>query len=318
MLDSIEPGRFWRGSILFRKRDGTLLIKCHERRQNAPVFIKYYNFCGGAIEAQREYDALRSYSAVSGNGKVGVPQPIGIFRDSASGAMVASEWVNCPMALTWLNIGSVVPSVRTRVLRDTARWLRWFHDAAPSHDRSLEDSLDLEQLCADLELIAERGSQLLPRHKFRPCRKAILDKAAVKIPNVTHARLHGDLWLKNVLLSPSRTIGLDFATGSIGPIFTDIGKFLSHAAILEIYGSLGSVSRRFFDGASTFIDAYSNGERDGADTALLLFNSRALVDRANEQMGRATSQSTIKRMRRLREAECVLHILGDLMRQLAR
>lgn len=305
-------------SVYVQKRDGELvLLKCYEHTTKKPIFLKYFRCENGVASAQAEYDALLAYFVISGNGNRGVPQPLGVYCDARGGGIVALEWVGLPTAATWLHIGGAIPFIRRLVLCRCAGWLRWFHGAQEGYVRDLEHSIDLDRLALEVHMVEQRAAQLTSMLPHRRDHKATLWKAAKKCSSkVKHTRLHGDFWQKNVLLAPSRTVGLDFAHETIGPVFLDISKFLSHTAIQGYFPGNGDAGRCFLKDSATFFSAYSAEESSGVDAALHLFNVQALVDRAKDLSDKLEWQPAKKRQKRLNKLKRVISVLGEVLRNI--
>src|SRR5690606_25632043 len=109
-----------------------------------------------------------------------------------------------PMAYTWLKFGAPFPIIRRLVIRRSAEWLKWFHSATENKMLSFRDSLDIDRLTADLSVVAETRRALEFGSTSQWSLQISAGVASCSPCGVPHARLHGDFWQKNILLSRKR------------------------------------------------------------------------------------------------------------------
>lgn len=308
--------RFGRFSKVSQKGEGRLVFfKCYEINSNKAIFIKYHRHANGMAQARAEFDALCTYFSASDQ-RWGVPRPVGVFSDSAGGGLVAAEWVNLPMAATWLKVAGVVPYIRDFVIHRSAEWLRWFHSVKWAQPISLKDAVDLDRIVEDIAQVIKHGEQL-KCSGLRYFSRAVLVSAVRKHDVVLHqARLHGDFWQKNILLNPWQAIGVDLGNSVTGPVLLDISKFVSHLAVQSRVRTLANSRKCILADSAAFMETYSKGEYAGGNLALLLFNIRALLDLALDLAARIEHQPPNKKTRRYKEFRGAFLALRTLLNQL--
>jgi tRNA A-37 threonylcarbamoyl transferase component Bud32 len=230
---------------------GPALAKiCLEPQTHAPD--------GGA--AQRQYDALvRVHRAMKAVREFSVPQPYLILPELA---LLAMEWI------PGVNLGKTLFSWRSRAdearayVARSAGWLRAFHACG----RLPAGRLDVETRIPILEDIARRA---VPDDAFRVGVEQLRRSAhAAGIVELSRAWIHGDFSPDNVILSGSRTIGIDIHIQHQNTVVYDLAPFLNHLA-LGLYEPAGWLLARAHDELrKTFLATYFEGEQNGVDAPL--------------------------------------------------
>jgi tRNA A-37 threonylcarbamoyl transferase component Bud32 len=210
--------------------------------------------------AQRQYDALgRVHRAMKGVPEFSVPQPYLILPELA---LLAMEWipgVNLGKALfSWRSSAEEAKAYMAR----SAGWLRAFHACG----RLSAGRLDVETRMPILEDIAGRA---VPDDAFHTGVEQLRRTAsAAGIVELPRAWIHADFTPDNVILSGTRTIGIDVHIQHQNTVVYDLAPFLNHLA-LGLYEPAGWLLARSHDELrKTFLAAYFEGEQDSVDAPL--------------------------------------------------
>lgn len=199
--------------------------------------------------ALRQYRTLKRVHEAMGEGsEFSVPAPHAAIPEAA---LVATEWItgqNLARALfSWARgIGGAL-----QLAGRSGRWLRRFHASRQLPPGSLDAGFKLEFLRA---IAAERGVDDPLFREASACLQRTAEQAAV--PTLPRSWVHGDFTADNLMVSGSRTIGMDIDVRHENTIVHDLAPFLNH---LELHVFHPLAWRRWASGdalARRFLDAY--------------------------------------------------------------
>jgi hypothetical protein len=254
--------------------------------------------------AQRQYDALvRVHGAMKTVPGFSVPQPYLILPEIA---LLAMEWI------PGVNLGKALFSWRSSAddakayMARSASWLRAFHACR----RLSAGRLDVETRMPILEDIAGRA---VPDDAFHAGVEQLRRTAhAAGFVELPRAWIHADFTPDNVILSGSRTIGIDMQIQHENTVVYDLAPFLNHLA-LGLYEPSGWLLARFHDELrKTFLTAYFEGEHDGMNAPLAWVQ----LYMALQQWRSARQRAGHPLRRRFRDFE-YRQLTSDLARRLA-
>jgi Ser/Thr protein kinase RdoA (MazF antagonist) len=188
-----------------------------------------------------------------------VPQPYLILPEFA---LLAMEWI------PGVNLGKALFSWRNRAdeakayMARSAGWLRAFHACG----RLPAGRLDVE---IRMQILDDIARQAVPDEVFRAGVEQLRRTAgAAGIVELPRAWIHADFTPDNVILSDSRTIGIDMHIEHQNTVVYDLAPFLNHLA-LGLYEPAGWLLARSHDELrNTFLAAYFEKDQDGIDAPL--------------------------------------------------
>lgn len=297
-------------------KSNVLIMQGYKHDSDRPVFVKYLKGPSGSDRAKSEFNALKCYHAgMSNHTSLSVPQPYGIFLDGHGGAAIICEWTNLQRGELWFKLGMPLEFFRRHGIRQSAAWLRLYHEIGGTEIKRLDQSLDFNMLVSDFSSVARQSITLQSNKIIYPEQKEILiEKLSFAAKEkVIHSKLHGDFTPANIFLGPRQAVGFDFTAENTGPILLDIGKFLS---ALIWYGHLGIGGRqghKFLKDSRVFLQAYTGGANRHSDLVVCLFHIRSLVERAQQLSSQFETASSKKLRRAHKNFSMVVEVLGHLL-----
>ena len=245
-------------------RDYSLLFYAESDAFPAPALIK---ICLGARTgepdseaAQRQYNALaRVHKAMMPAPEFSVPQPYFVRPDVA---LLAMEWIGgvnaAKKAFSW---GSSAKRAEAYLAR-CATWLRMFHGCgrrAPAH-------LDMQERLPILEQLSDCPVRDDAFHDgLRQLHHSADAAAATALPR---AWIHGDFTADNVILSGSRTIGIDLHIEHENAVVYDLAAFLNNMTLSLCEPGGWLLARSHVRLRDAFLRTYCQGETDRMETAV--------------------------------------------------
>ena len=194
---------------------------------NAPLAIKL--FTDGTsypqIEAVQSIDKdMRRY------GEFSVPEPIYMSDD---GSVVVTEWVEAESLRTILRRHGFPISKILSFSNRAGRWLRHFHRTVRTSPGNLKTKQLLEDLEDELKQLRNAGTGF-PK-AIEKAHAALVSSASwVAREPVSQGQIHGDFKPDNILISESRTVGIDFSLEFRNVVVLDLAHFINHL-ILHTY-----------------------------------------------------------------------------------
>lgn len=307
-------------SVLQNKRN-CIIIRGRRHGSDAFVFVKYYKGLPGAVvdKAQAEFSALKRYhSEMSDFPSSSVPAPYAIVLDGYGGAAIICEWINLWRGDVWFKLGMPVEFIRRHGLRQSALWLRRFHEIGGNEIKPLDGSLDVDQLASDYVEFANlcralRCKQELPLHQ-RDILLAALSIGAGR--KVLHSKLHGDFTPANIFLAPGLGVGFDFTATKSGPVLRDIGKFLSALVWYGHFGLGGGRGKKFLKDSEVFLKAYPVDSSMHDELVENIFYIHSLLDYAQRASAQLASAPEEKRKCARANIGMIADVVSHLMARL--
>jgi tRNA A-37 threonylcarbamoyl transferase component Bud32 len=169
--------------------------------------------------AQRQYDALLRVSSSMGNGTpFSVPRPYAVRSELG---LLATEWIEGKTMSELLFSWRCPAAQAEELMRRAGRWVRHFHDChalAPG-------PLDVGRA---LPFIAEMETSAVPDPVFIRAVKWLRESAETAASvNLDRSWIHGDFKTDNLIVSGSRTVGIDIHLRHEGVTIYDLAPFLN-------------------------------------------------------------------------------------------
>lgn len=205
--------------------------------------------------ALRQYEALLRVSRAMGEGaELSVPRPYLVCEETG---MLAAEWIS-GTSMTHLLLAFGINEARAQELMERAgRWLGRFHACheLPPARLDVDDKLNFID-----ELNATRA---VSDRLFLRALNRLRDSASAAA-SIMGARswVHGDFKTDNLILSGSRTIGIDIHLRNENAVIYDLASFLNHLELC-LYHPRGwrlFRSRQLLH--DTFLAGYLGGSHD--------------------------------------------------------
>lgn len=205
--------------------------------------------------ALAQYNALvRAHSAMQHVSALSVPQPY-LVRPEIG--LLVTEWVSGRSMALLLSSWHCREATAKEYMARGARWLRTFHAShalAPSHldvDARLLGVAAIEATVAAPDDAFSRGLSEL-RHSARAA-------AAWMVPR---SWIHGDFTPDNLIVSGSRTIGIDIHLRHESSIVYDVASFLNHLALTLCQPTGWLLARSHARLRTTFLANYLDGPEE--------------------------------------------------------
>lgn len=144
------------------------------------------------------------------------------------------EYVDAPVAGDLLIHGFHSPRSRRRIIRQAARWLRWFHSRSPMETAHPNPGFMFRIVDRMHGEIRHQSPEVLAEDDFLgDCiERARRYGEELRDTSLLHAVLHGDFTPFNLFLVNGRSIGIDYDANHRLHVHQDICRFLLY---LEVY-----------------------------------------------------------------------------------
>jgi tRNA A-37 threonylcarbamoyl transferase component Bud32 len=223
----------------------------------SPVMVKVcLNPSTGEADGEAaiaQYDAaVRVYTAMQRSSTFSVPRPYLVQPDAG---LLVMEWISGS------SVGHLLSSLRCSAATGVesvircARWLRHFHEChvlPASH-------LDVSERLRRLDHLEVHVPDRVFRHGLDQLRLAADAAAQMSLPR---SWIHGDFKADNVILSGSRTLGIDVHLRRENAVVYDLASFLNNLAVTRYEPSGWSLARSYTRLRSAFLSAYAGASSE--------------------------------------------------------
>lgn len=247
-----------RGPVATRMASRLFYVECDDFPTAAAVkfCLHRHTLTPDVDAAHRQHDALRIISEAMGSDqKYAVPKP---YLLQPEAGLIAFEWIEGPIMTDMLLAWGCGAADAEKLMIRAGYWLKHFHEGhALSADR-----VDTEgKLSA---AFAEAKTTVLTDSVFGQAIGVLKDTAhRVHTAPIPRSWMHGDFKTDNLMVSGSRTIGIDVHLRYENVIVYDLAPFLNHLELVLYHprGWRHMLRReRLF---SAFLNAYSDAPAEG-------------------------------------------------------
>jgi aminoglycoside phosphotransferase (APT) family kinase protein len=223
-----------------------------------------------ASAQQTAHDALKHCSITH------TPEVLSVTESGPSVLMQAFDGQNLN---DFLVTGNGDPSRHLDALARAGGWLNEFHKATFVEHRQFRPNHMAKQ-ARRLEGMVKAKERFVPRrahfHSFVEYTTALAPQFEGMQTPV--AQTHGDLHVRNLLIGPCGTAGIDFRRANSAPIGHDVARFLvDYATLFGLSGSVGSGQLLTAREADAFFSAYRMANANDPSIGFLI-HFRILAD----------------------------------------
>lgn len=257
-LDRVEPGADWQAAGPTGKSRKCDIYELFNNLSEKRLALKVYRSGVSSEQApQIQYRAMERVAKAATASKLLIaPTPITFIPEDRA---ILMSWQDAERLQNHLWQRLLSPGKRLRLIENTGRWLRAFHDIsciapAPFDANKLAKKLT-GKLHAPFEKPGNEEHPILKNQTFRTAWDRFHAGTASLDASVPHALLHGDFTSSNILVDGNSIIGIDMWGARLGPVYEDAARLLTYLAIQSPYSF--STSPLHPDGA--LISAFAKG-----------------------------------------------------------
>ena len=161
---------------------------------------------------------------------------------------------------------------RSTVLRACGSWMRHWHAQTYERDNQINPNVMQKTLRGLQGSVTSDARQVVGRRAFLRCAAVVQDMSEQARGQTTKlSATHGDMNLRNLIIGPKGTYGIDFGAIHTAPIGHDLARFIANFANFFYPADAQDGDRAWFDeDLDAFFAGYGGGGRNDPSFTYLL------------------------------------------------
>lgn len=163
-------------------------------------------------------------------------------------------------------------TARFGALRACGEWMRHWHDGTYERDNSVNPNAVLKSLRGLRDNVSSGQRSVVGRRSFLDCAGRIDEMAEAARGQVTRlCATHGDMNLRNFIIGPRGTTGIDFGANHTAPVGHDLARFIANYGNFFYPSDAEAGDSGWFErDLDAFFDGYGADGRDDPSFKYLL------------------------------------------------
>ncbi len=237
-LDTVEPAANWQADGPNGNSRKCDIYQLSNTISDKKLALKVYRPGVSSAQApQIQYRAMERVAKAANTSRVLLaPKPITFLPDVPA---ILMSWQDAERLQKHLWQRLLSPGNRLKLIENTGKWLRGFHDISCIASAPLDANKLAKKLTGKIgfpfESPESSGLSITKSQTFWSAWDRFHTSASLLDTKVPHALLHGDFTSSNILVNGNDIIGIDMWGARLGPVYEDAARLMTYLAIRSPY-----------------------------------------------------------------------------------